>query len=252
MSKEEYDSLVPMLSAISPEEVRSPHIPSRDLVQEAEDLCHWSMDDRDALSAAGLAPEAIDQLMPAAGALRYAQSDWYKLRFAQAESQKQWSDESDKAYDLRNRLIHALLYALRNNPDALARVRGVAEGVDNADKIQDLSDLRALGLEYKEDLGKINFDLTLFDKAAEAADRLGELLGAANAETAIINEALDIRNRAFTHLRNLMTEVRECGKYVFYRNKKRLRGYTSEYVRRINRSNGKEETPEPAEEPVTA
>jgi hypothetical protein len=45
-----------------------------------------------------------------------------------------------------------------------------------------------------------------------------------------------IRDKAYTHLKMLVDEVREAGKYVFRNNKNRLKGYSSSYWKKRNRS----------------
>ena len=41
-----------------------------------------------------------------------------------------------------------------------------------------------------------------------------------------------MRDKAYTHLKQAVDEVRECGHYVFWRNEARLKGYSSRYFRK--------------------
>ena len=41
-----------------------------------------------------------------------------------------------------------------------------------------------------------------------------------------------MRDKAYTHLKQAVDEVRECGQYVFWRNEARLKGYSSRYFRK--------------------
>jgi hypothetical protein len=59
------------------------------------------------------------------------------------------------------------------------------------------------------------------------------------------NDMRDMRDRAYTLLRNIVNDIRECGKYVFYRDERRYRGYTSGYHRVSGRSPAVEEPADP-------
>ncbi len=78
-------------------------------------------------------------------------------------------------------------------------------------------------------LTAINFDLTQLDTAAEKADRMTELLGATNDERKESSKTMDIRDRAFIYLKQAEDEIRDHGKFVFWRNPARLKGYISDY-----------------------
>lgn len=245
MSKAEFESLITTLQSLPADSIRNPQIPPKELAQEAENLYHWALQDKEQLVKAGLAADSIDQLVIASGALRYIQGEWFNLRYSPAEVEREWATLSEQAYDLRDRLLHDFSFAFRKSTDVLSQVRGISNGSGITDMIQDLVNLKAIGSEQRELLEKINFDFNLLDKAAAMADRASELLGAVSAGTAEGDTTRDMRNRACTYLKNLMSEVRECGKYVFYRDKKRVRGYSSDYHRRLNRTAKRQEVAEP-------
>ena len=113
--------------------------------------------------------------------------------------------------------------------------------------IQDLNNLAVIGRENPEPLEKINFDMALVEKAAETADEMGALFAASNAEDDD-SEALKIRNKAYTYLKQAVDEVRDCGQYVFWRDKGRCRGYINRYFRRKYnaRKNNDNNEPDPS------
>jgi len=45
-----------------------------------------------------------------------------------------------------------------------------------------------------------------------------------------------IRDQAFTYLKLAVDEIRECGKFAFWRNPDRLKGYISKYWKQIKKS----------------
>jgi hypothetical protein len=66
------------------------------------------------------------------------------------------------------------------------------------------------------------------------------------------SEAKRIRDQAFTHLKEAVDLIRKCGQYVFWRNAARLKGYRSNYLRRLSRRSAEpnnEPEPGPVPEP---
>jgi hypothetical protein len=58
-------------------------------------------------------------------------------------------------------------------------------------------------------------------------------------------ETKKIRNQAYTHLKEAVDYIREYGRYVFWRNPARLKGYRSDYRRMLNkRSTRRKSVPE--------
>jgi hypothetical protein len=228
-SSNDYMQLLPEILAVKTEEVLTPNMPVDVYVQEAENLGHWSNDDREALAGAGLDLSLIDILPVRAGACREAQSLWIKERNMRKEAEAQWKAESPAAFDLRNHLVHAFRYAFRKDPELLSRVDEIADGDTNADMIQDLNDLSVLGKANQEKVTMVGIAPEMLDNAALVADRMGDILGAANGERRSVNQTLVIRDKAYTLLKWAVDEIRECGRFVFWRNPERLRGYSSAY-----------------------
>ncbi len=111
--------------------------------------------------------------------------------------------------------------------------------------IQDLNDLAVLGKTNPEPLTLINFDVTKLDTAATMADEMAVILAAANGDKQKDSESKTIRDKAYTYLKVVLDEVRETGKYVFWKNQDRYIGYTSQYWKKKNRK-----TPTVQEEPL--
>ncbi|MDY6934062.1 MAG: hypothetical protein SVZ03_07555 [Spirochaetota bacterium] len=239
---EDYKQKIEEIQAIGDDEIRSPsNIPVDIFLQEAENLYHWCQEDKEELTANGLDWELVLDVPARCGALREAQSKWITSRFSQEEAQKRWAEDSPQAYDMRNEFLHSFRFAYRRLPDLLGRVNAIAHGYGHADMIQDLNDLSVLGKDNPEPLERINFDMTLLDKAADMADRMSDLLGVTTVERADSSESIKIRNKAYTHLRYAIDEIRAFGLYVFWRDEARYKGYTSEYNRKRRSKRDKEE-----------
>jgi hypothetical protein len=239
-STSDYIDLLTVIQAIPTNEVLTPTIPIDVYVQETENLWQWCKDDQSALEAAGLDWNFVASLPVRAGACREAQSLWNKERNVRKKAEKDWKEQSPQAFDLRNQLVHTYRYAFRKDSTLLDRVEEIALGDTNADMVQDLNDLAVLGRNNPGPLQLIRFDVTLLDQASQTADEMGELLGIVNGERQTDSETMIIRDKAYTFLKQAVDEVRECGKFVFWRNPDRLKGYVSDFWQKRNTVKAKE------------
>jgi len=237
MSQTDLQNLNATLMALPKDVVKTPNIPVEVAIQEGEDLKVWAEDDKEKLAAAGLDWTLVESIPARAGACREAQSVWAKDYKSREEAEKEWIRNAPEGFTLRDSILHALRYAYRNDEGLLAKVAVIAEGATREDMIQDLNDLAVLGKANTALLQSINFDLAQLDLAAEKAATLSELLAGAKSETETTSEAYDLRNRAFTYLKQAVDEVRACGKYVFWNDAERLKGYRSEFFHRKNLKN---------------
>lgn len=232
---DDYNAKLAEIQAIPTDEVKEPSIPIDVFLQEAENLYHWSKDDSEALKVVGITAAMIKELPVRAGACREAQSIWNKDFRSQQEAQIQWAEQSPLAYDLRDDLLQTLRFAYRKDPALLGRVSAITDGSGHADMIQDLNDIAVLGSAYPDPLTAIAFDMAQLELAATRADEMADLLAEANGDKADQNESKVIRDKAYTHMKALVDEVREAGKYVFRNNKNRVKGYSSQYWKKQNR-----------------
>ena len=112
--------------------------------------------------------------------------------------------------------------------------------------IQCLNNLSVLGRYNQELLRKIGFDFKLLDLAAQKSRELAMKKESASFYSEDYLEAKKIRNQAFTHLKEAVDLIYEYGRYVFWRNPARLKGYRSDYRRMLNqRSTSRNSVPEP-------
>lgn len=241
-NNEDYLAKQETIKAIPEEDVLLPNLPMDNYLQGCENLIQWALDDLSELSKLTITEKTLEELAVRIGASRYAQSIWNKDYHSQKEAQKQWKEEAPAAYDLRDYLVRTFRYAYRKDEALLSRVRAIADGDGHDDMIQDLSDLGVLGKENPEPLTRMSFDMTQLDLAETTSDEKATLLAEANGDKAIQNESKVMRDKAYTHLKEQADEVREAGKYLFWNNKTRYRGYTNSYWSR-RRRNGSSEPP---------
>lgn len=232
MSKQDFESVEAIIRAIPAIEVKKPTIPIDAFLQEAENLFFVASEDQIPLTAAGLNWEEHGaSLQVKTGALRYTQSVWVTQRYSQKEAQKEWDEKSGEAYELKEDLISDFAFAFRKRSDLQSRLNEINKGTGHADMIQDLSDLSTLGKLAADELAAINFDPAQLTIAAEMADSLGQLLARANGSTNEHSEIKTNRDKAFTYLKESFDEIRVTGKYVFRKDKDRLRAYSLSYKR---------------------
>ena len=243
---DDYNTKLPIITAIAKKDTKSPSMPVKIYLQEAETLHEWSQNDEEELMSARLDWDLATDIPVRAGALRHADAVWYQQRFTQAHAVAQWDTQSDEGYDLRDILLHDFRHAYEDDAGLLNRVSGIAEGYGHADMIHDLSQLAVLGRAHIEPLLAIGFDRVKLDRAATLADRLAGMLAKAEVDRASGAASLLVRDQAYTHLKEAVDMVRKKGQYVFWRNEDRLRGYASEYHRKAA-SKSKNNTTEPGE-----
>lgn len=234
-SRDDYSAKIAEIEKIAPEAIVNPSLPVENALQEAEDLYPWAKHDEQQLTQAGLSSQVIEDLPVRAGACREAQALWNSDRNVSNLTEKEWDDKAAKAYELRDKLLHAFRYAYRKEPSLLSKVQSIADGTGHPDMIQDLSDLSVLGGANKAPLQAINFDINLLQQAAILASECAELLGKVNGDRMSEDESKIIRDKAYTYLKESVDEIRNCGKYVFWKDEERLKGYSSAYMRKLNR-----------------
>ena len=231
----DYEKKLDEIRAIPDRLVKTPYYPVDVFIQEARNLQQWIQQDRDKLIAAGIPAKLIDDLTARANALLVAQGNWIGEYKTRSEAQAVWNEKAPEAFDFRDSLIHACRYAYRNNPEILGWVSYIGEDNGNADMLEDLHNISVLGKKNPEPLKAIGFDMTQLDRAAQLAVELGGVLAKANGETQSDQEAKMIRDKAYTYLKEAMDEIQDCGKYLFWRDEARLKGYSSAYRREMYR-----------------
>jgi len=249
-SVEEYNQKLDVIKVITDDQLKATGaIPMGIYIQEAEFLYTWCQDDKEELMAKGLDWTVVEDLPVRCGALRHAEATWTRERFYREEAEKLWLVESPKGYDLRNVIAHHFYYAFRDDTSLINRVNAILDNNTHAGMIQGLYDLSVLGSPNQELLTKIGFDLTLLDQAAQKADELSPIYAAATRDREDFSEFKKIRDQAYTHLKDAVDLVRQCGQYAFWRSEDRLKGYRSNYLRRL-RLKGTADDTEPGTEPA--
>ena len=233
----ELNDLTPILNDLPRESIAEPRLPMAVFLQEAHDL-HTLVSQpeiRGRLEKVGVDPSSLDRMGSAITAARQAQSQWTVIRDRSKSDAQRAAEES--ADELRNELLAACRWSLRNDRVALATVRAIAEGESVADLIQDLVDLARL-IETR----KAAFDQ---DASFDAPTRVREAQGMAERlQTGVSQEKLvadqirakELRDRAFTYLYDQVSAMREAGRYAFRKDPSLVAKFGSPYFRRRSRA----------------
>jgi hypothetical protein len=218
-----------IVNALPSDQIKVPTQPVEVYLQESENLLKWCTPDKDTLLAKGLNPYYFDAMPFALTICRNAQATWAAEQKIKSDAAKAWQEQSPAAFKLRDQLLADFRYAFRNDPDLLKSVALVAEGSSNADMIQDLADLAALGNKNPAPLAAINFSNRSLSYAVSLSGNLAVILAESNGDKNSENATLLFRNKAYSHLKTLVDEIKACGKYAFRKDKARRKGYKSDW-----------------------
>ena len=213
------------LLAIPANEVLVPKIQVATYVQEAFDLEVWIAGDHEALVHAGLPQKLITELPIRAEMLARAQSLWVVEQRQQELGRQAFRQRMDEAEHLRRELKADFREAFRKHPNLNAKVTQMTSGRSQSGLIQNLSDLSVLGAANIPLLKAINFDPIKLKQATAWPDELAMLLAKMTHTKLSKNEVKQIRDRAYTHLKEAVDEIIAKGKFVFRHQPERRRGY---------------------------
>lgn len=227
----DFETWKEQINALPLNEVKLPDTPIDIVCADAETLQIEALEDKEDLLAAGIDWTTVTNLKPLAGALRYCEAIWKSEYRSRQEAQKEWLEQSPKAYEMRDELLHHFSFAFRDTPDVNSKVMRIREGGSHKDMIQDLIEIAVLGEKNPLPLERINYDVALNSKARETSHAMSELLANSNGskDDASINKIN--RDKAYTLLMENMRTVREFGQYVFWKNPERKKKYINTYKR---------------------
>jgi hypothetical protein len=247
MTQELIDSKLNELNSLTGEESGNLYIPVKYAIQEAKILYKVCVKDKEKLIKTKLDWNLVEDLNIRIGALKQSQSIWLAKYSNYEECQKSWKEEAPLGYKFRDELIHDFRHALRNSPTEYAKVKRISEGTSQADMIQDLNDLAELGQIHIAELESIGFDITRLDEARSMSNSLLNLNGDVKTLFLETRPLIELRNKAYVHLKEAVDEIRCVGQYVFWKDEKRQKAYASSYMRKKNKAYNKKENEESTE-----
>lgn len=230
MSKECYDQMADAIEAIT--KPVKPNLPVAVALEEAEELYLWVQNDRAQLEAVGLDWELVDDLPLRAAACRYIEGEWKHHLSTTSDAEKEWLQKRDQAKALSVDLTRALRFALHRKLNVLGAQKPTAGYLRQEAFIEYCYNIAILAADYTEQLQAVGFDLSRLDGACDNAEHLSVLLARVNTERGEQYILRNQRNRAYTHLKEAVDQIRRCGKFAFASQPERLKGYASAYGRK--------------------
>ena len=98
---DDYNAEIETIRAIPDDKTLEPAMPVDTYLQESENLAKWSLMDAEPLATIGITTEILNNLPVRAGALREAQSIWFKDRNTQLDAQREWAEAAPAAFAMR-------------------------------------------------------------------------------------------------------------------------------------------------------
>jgi len=184
-----------------------------------------------ALEAVGMTVVIRDELAQMIAATRIAQSRWTVSRDHQKDEAQRECEQRGAA--LRSDLLAAGRFNLRDDRTAIATLGAISQGDGVADLVQDLSDLATL-IEQKRAAFERDKTFDPSKRAEEARSLSSEIAAGTSSERTTTDQAaaVELRDRAYTHLDDLVSTLREAGRYAFRADAKVRGRFVSAFLRR--------------------
>lgn len=209
-----------------------PSMPVSVVLMEASELFKWTLMDKDTLLKKGLNWKVVEDIPLRIEVLRRLETEWKMEKLKPNENHLKWKIGLQEAIKLREEILHHLYYSLRSLPGEYAKLKIVAKGKTNAAIIQSLLELSEIGKKNMAALEKNGVDISILENARTKSFELPKLLAKSISAKKEKSENLVLRNKAFYHLKEAVEEVRVTGRYAFWKNKERYKGYVSAYIKR--------------------
>jgi hypothetical protein len=163
----------------------------------------------------------VERLKILTGACRELYSIASVVVFPSSAIQKKWEQAKEEAEYLLYFIKEAAVYACREHKDLLALIYAIYnEGGSNSNMIQDLNDFAVFGREHADLFTVIRYDLANFQRAAELAREMDELLAQATLDKSDSPENRIRRDKAFTLAKKLVDDLNAQARFIYTANKK--------------------------------
>jgi hypothetical protein len=160
----------------------------------------------------GLEADTLDRLRVMRSLLERLEAEWTTVRKRTTPAAVERAREEGR--QLRSEANAALRHFLRRDAEVQKRLSEISEGEGDADLIDDLRKLAALVEAHRDALRFAELPKDGSDALRKAAAVLSDVTSErkADSDAAAVQAS---RNRAYWSLRELMSEVRSAGRYVF-------------------------------------
>ena len=236
------DSSTPLKNRIKeiPEKlVLEPNIPIGVFIQETYNIYSFARHDKELLCAKGMNWDVVEDIPNRIALLRDIEAEWWNVRYGTSPMQEEYNTWIQLAQKTKDELMEALKYAFREDKSQLAVIAKIdkVQGEENLDLTFDINSLVLMADRYKKTLLSVGTDQQVFEDLKACKEKLPDLVSRMGFENVANKLKLLERNRAYTFLVVALDELRNCAHYALRHNRKRLKGYASEYFRKSSRGN---------------
>ncbi len=231
----QYSDVIAVIMSIEDELIRSLDMSEEEALEEAYTLNEAVSEDAELLRSRGCPEIFINTLLSRIKLFGYITTYILLKIDDDASIQEMWMSEKRKGYALRRTLVGAFEVAYRNEKRRLAQIDSIKEGRGDADMIVDLLSYAEMGNAYPEALAKIFFDMAQLEEARTLSNTLSTLLAKCNIAPDEEKELRELRNRAYTWLKEAMDEIRTFGLWIHADNPEKRERYVSAF----HQENGK-------------
>ncbi len=225
----QYADSIAIIMSIEDELIRSLDMSEEDALDEAYTLNEVVLEDEALLRSRGCPEQFIDTLLSRITLFSYITSYILLKIDDDASIQETWKSEKRKGYALRRKLLGAFEVAYRKEVKRLAQIDSIKEGRGDADMIIDLRSYAEMGTAYPEQLAKIFFDMTELENARTLSNQLSTLLAKCNIAPDEEKELRELRNRAYTWLKEAMDEIKTFGLWIHADDQEKRERYMSAF-----------------------
>ncbi len=212
----------------------TPNMPVGVYLQEAYSIYCFAQDDKELLVSKGLDWSLVEDIPGRIEKVRDAEAQWWKSRYGETEIEKKHDAARKRIEEIKAEILRDLEFALHDRIDEYKKViEDIRESNDRADFIFDMWTLYDFVSKQTDLLDSIGSDPAL----REELTGYSQTFVRTSSTHFIQNKhaARDRRDEAYAHLKAAIDELRRCAKYALWKDKKRLRGYASEYFRKTSR-----------------
>ncbi len=224
-----YEDSMQEVTAMSDSAIERNSTPIDKLLYQSDKMYVALVDNKDTFATKNFPTEEIAYFERRIGACRIAQSNYSTLAKGDEVNKIVWAQKHDEAIALKSNINKHVRFACTEFQLSTTVIKKISEGTGIADLIQDLSDLATLGNNIQEYLEKINFNLTLLDRAAELASELGKLQELSQHDR---SQTKIIRDKLVTLLNNSVSKVRRWAHLVFEDDSPELPRFYATYSRK--------------------
>lgn len=208
-------------------------VPIAILCNEADAQADHLDNDADALKRMRINPTKLAyDIRITSAILRKREINWDRARIKNSKDEDEWLTIKPGSYTTRNNWLDFLDFACEEMGDSEGSkiIDEIKEGSGDADMVMDIGKIAQFFDEKVELVDAYEISTEEILEVHELYGTLTRLMGNTTADRQRVKVEQELRNRALTHLSNLIRRARRAGRIVFKRDPKALERYRSDYT----------------------